>query len=45
VLIADGLLQLFDAAQALALGKRKVAVLPAALCVLDGFAGFALLAA
>src|SRR3954452_13615300 len=33
VLIGDGLLQLFDALLALALRKRTVAVVPAALCV------------
>jgi hypothetical protein len=43
VLIGDGLLQLFDALHALALGKRTVAVLPAALCVLDGLAAVTLL--
>ncbi len=43
VLIGDGLLQLFDALHALALRKRTVAVLPAALCVLDGLAGVTLL--
>ena len=43
VLIGDGLLQLFDALLALALRKRTVAVLPAALCVLDGLAGITLL--
>jgi hypothetical protein len=43
VLIGDGLLQLFDSLHALALGKRTVAVLPAALCVLDGLAGITLL--
>lgn len=43
VLIGDGLLQLFDALLALALGKRAVAVLPAALCVLDALAGLTLL--
>lgn len=43
VLIGDGLLQLFDTVLALALGKRSVAVLPAALCVLDGLAGMTLL--
>jgi len=43
VLIGDGLLQLFDALHALALGKRTVAILPAALCVLDGLAGITLL--
>ena len=43
VLIGDGLLQLFDALHALALRKRTVAVLPAALCVLDGLAAIALL--
>src|SRR4051794_34022079 len=43
VLIGDGLLQLFDAILAVALRKRTVAVLPAALCVLDGLAGIILL--
>jgi hypothetical protein len=43
VLISDGLLQLFDALHALTLGKRSVAVLPTALCVLDGLAGVILL--
>ena len=43
VLIGDGLLQLFDALHALGLGKRTVAALPAALCVLDGLAGITLL--
>jgi hypothetical protein len=43
VLIGDGSLQLFDALHALALRKRAVAVLPAALCVLDGLAGITLL--
>jgi len=43
VLIADGLLQLFDALHALAQGKRRLAVLPAILCVLDGVAGAILL--
>jgi hypothetical protein len=43
VLVADGLLQLFDALHAVALRKRTVAVLPAALCVLDGLAGITLL--
>jgi hypothetical protein len=43
VLIADGLLQLFDALHALAQRKRIVAVLPAALCVLDGLAGITLI--
>jgi len=43
VLIGDGLLQLFDALLALALRKRTVAILPAALCVLDGLAGITLL--
>ena len=43
VLIGDGLLQLFDAVLALVLRKRMVAVLPAALCVLDGLAGITLL--
>ena len=43
VLMGDGLLQLFDALVALALRKRAVAALPAALCVLDGLAGITLL--
>ena len=43
VLIGDGLLQLFDALHALALRKRTLAVLPAALCVLDGLAAITLL--
>jgi len=43
VLIGDGLLQLFDALHAVALRKRTLAVLPAALCVLDGLAGTILL--
>ena len=43
VLIGDGLLQLFDALHAVALRKRTLAVLPAALCVLDGLAGIILL--
>jgi hypothetical protein len=43
VLAGDGLLQLFDALQALAVRKRTVAMLPAALCVLDGVAGITLL--
>ena len=43
VLIGDGSLQLFDALHALALRKRTVAVLPAALCVLDALAGIVLL--
>ncbi len=45
VLIGDGVLQLFDALHALALRKRAVAILPAALCVLDGLAGITLLTA
>ena len=43
VLIGDGVLQLFDALQAIALRKRTLAVLPAVLCVLDGLAGIILL--
>jgi hypothetical protein len=43
VLIADGLLQLFDAVHALALRKRAVAMLPIALCIFDGLAGMVLL--
>jgi len=45
VLIADGVLQLFDALQAIALRKRTLAILPAILCVLDGLAGAILLEA
>jgi len=44
VLTGDALLQLFDALQALALSQRKVALLPAILCVLDGLSGIILLA-
>jgi hypothetical protein len=43
VLIGDGLLQLFDTLHALAQGKRTLAILPAALCALDGWAGVTLL--
>lgn len=43
VLIGDGLLQMFDMLQALAMHKRTVAILPAILCVLDGLAGVTLL--
>jgi hypothetical protein len=43
VLIGDGSLQLFDAIHAFALRKRTVAVLPAALCILDGWAAITLL--
>jgi len=43
VLLGDGILQLFDALQALALGQRRVAILPALLCVLDVAAGLTLL--
>jgi uncharacterized membrane protein HdeD (DUF308 family) len=42
VLIADGLLQLFDALLAVTLRKRTAAVLPAILCVLDVLAGIIL---
>ena len=44
VLIGDGALQLFDALHALAVSKRKLAVFPAALFILDGLAAIALLA-
>jgi uncharacterized membrane protein HdeD (DUF308 family) len=44
VLVCDGLMQLFDALHAVALRKRTIAALPAALCVLDGLAGIILLA-
>jgi hypothetical protein len=43
VLVGDALLQLFDAIQALSLRKRKLAILPAILCVLDALAGITLL--
>jgi hypothetical protein len=43
VLIADGLLQLFDAVHALALHKRATAALPIAFCIFDGLAGITLL--
>ncbi len=43
VLVADGLLQLFDAVHALALRQRAVAVLPTALCIFDGLAGITLI--
>jgi len=43
VLLGDGVLQLFDALQALRLRKRNLAVLPAVLCLLDGWAGLTLL--
>lgn len=42
-LLGDGLLQLVDTALALALGARRLAVLPGLLCVLDALAGLALL--
>ena len=41
-IIADGLLQLFDALHALAQRRRGLAVLPASLCVLDALAGVVL---
>lgn len=43
LLIGDGLLQLFDALQAVALRRRTAAILPAILCVLDGWAAIILL--
>jgi hypothetical protein len=43
VLLGDGALQLFDTLHALALRKGNVAVLPAILCLLDGWAGLALM--
>lgn len=43
VLIGDGVLQLFDALLAVALRKRAMALLPAALCLLDAVAAIALL--
>lgn len=42
-LMADLALQLFDAVLAVALRKRAVAVMPAALCVLDGWAALTLM--
>jgi hypothetical protein len=44
VLVADGALQLFDTLHALAQGKRKLAILPAALCALDALAAITLIA-
>jgi hypothetical protein len=43
VLLGDGALQLFDTLQALAQRKRALAVLPAILCLLDGWAGATLM--
>jgi hypothetical protein len=43
VLLGDGALQLFDTLLALALHKRKLAVLPALLCLFGGWAGIALM--
>lgn len=44
VLVGDGLLQAFDALHALAvLPRRRVAILPAILCVLDGLSAVILL--
>ena len=43
VLLGDGLLQLCDALLAVAARRPTVAMLPAALCVLDGLAGLSLL--
>jgi hypothetical protein len=45
VLLADAALQLFDTAMALALHKGAVAALPAALGVMDVWAGLSLLRA
>lgn len=42
-LAGDGVLQLFDAAQAFGLSKRRLAILPAVLCVLDALAGIVLI--
>jgi len=43
VLLGDGVLQLFDALHALSLRTRAVAVLPAILCLVDGWAGATLM--
>jgi hypothetical protein len=43
VLLGDGALQLFDALHALSLRTRRLAVLPAILCLLDGGAGMTLM--
>lgn len=44
VLVGDGLLQAFDAVHAIALlPRRKAALFPAVLCVLDGVAALILL--
>lgn len=42
-ILGDGVLQLFDAVLALARRKRRLAVLPAILCLVDGVAGLALI--
>lgn len=42
-ILADGVLQLFDAVLALARHKSRLAVLPAILCLVDGAAGLALI--
>ena len=42
-LLGDGVLQLFDTLLALVQRKRNVAVFPAVLCLLDGWAGFVLM--
>jgi hypothetical protein len=43
-LLGDGALQIFDALHAVTLGKRALAVMPAALCLLDVWAGLTLMA-
>jgi len=45
LLLADAALQIFDVAMALAEHKGAVALLPAALCAFDGWAGLCLLGA
>jgi hypothetical protein len=42
-LLGDGVLQLFDALHALSQPKRTLAVVPAVLCLLDGWAAVTLM--
>ncbi len=44
VVAGDALLQLFDALQAVAMRRRKLAILPAILCVFDAVAAAVLIA-
>ena len=43
VILGDGVLQVFDTLHALSQPKRRLAVLPAILCLLDGWAGMTLM--